>query len=503
MSYQVLARKWRPRDFASLVGQEHVVRALRHALEQKRLHHAYLFTGTRGVGKTTLARILAKCLNCETGITPQPCNQCSACSEIDAGRFVDLLEVDAATNTKVDEMRQLLETAQYAPTRGRFKVYVIDEVHQLSGHAFNAMLKTLEEPPEHMKFILATTDPQKIPVTVLSRCLQFNLKQMPREAIAAHLSSILGKENISFEEEALSLLARAAAGSMRDALSLLDQAIAHGGGKVSAASAGDMLGAIDRTHLLRLVDAVARGDAAAAVKVADEMQERSLSFDTALADLASLLLQLALAQSLPATVDDARLRELAGRIDPESVQLYYQIALQGREDLPLAPDEHAGFVMTVLRLLAFRPEGEVKGLTGTPAAPAAPLPSKPAGGWPELVQQLPVTGAARELARNAELKQRDGASFELVVPKAKAYLAERGYVDKLKSALEQFLGSSVVLKVGVGEAAGASVASLEAGEREAKRAAAARSVQSDGFVQDLVNMFDGKIVDSTIRPEGK
>src|SRR5207253_7556642 len=236
MSYQVLARKWRPRDFGSLVGQEHVVRALRHALEQKRLHHAYLFAGTRGVGKTTLARILAKCLNCETGVTSQPCGKCSACLEIDAGRFVDLLEVDAATNTKVDEMRQLLETAQYAPTKGRYKVYVIDEVHQLSGHAFNAMLKTREEPPEHMKFVLATTDPQKIPVTVLSRCLQFNLKQMPPAAIVSHLARLLSEEKIAFEPEALPLLARGAAGSMRDALSLLDQAIAHGGGKVVAAS---------------------------------------------------------------------------------------------------------------------------------------------------------------------------------------------------------------------------------------------------------------------------
>jgi DNA polymerase-3 subunit gamma/tau len=503
MSYQVLARKWRPRDFASLVGQEHVVRALRHALEQKRLHHAYLFTGTRGVGKTTLARILAKCLNCETGITPQPCNQCSACVEIDAGRFVDLLEVDAATNTKVDEMRQLLETAQYAPTRGRFKVYVIDEVHQLSGHAFNAMLKTLEEPPEHMKFILATTDPQKIPVTVLSRCLQFNLKQMPREAIVEHLERILQKEQISFETDALALLARAAAGSMRDALSLLDQAIAHGGGKVGAASVGDMLGTIDQSHLVRLLEAVAAGDAAGAVKIADEMQARSLSFDTALADLASLLLQLALAQTLGDS-NDARLRELAGRIDPESVQLYYQIALQGREDLPLAPDEHAGFVMTVLRLLAFRPEGPAQALPAS-SAPKAAAPSSAgkASGWPELVQQLPLTGAARELARNAELKRRDGSSFELVVPKAKAYLAERSYADKLKAALEQLLGTAVQLKLAVGEAAGASVASLEAGEREARRAAAAQAVKSDGFVQDLVNIFDGKVVDSTIREDRK
>jgi DNA polymerase-3 subunit gamma/tau len=503
MSYQVLARKWRPRDFGSLVGQEHVVRALRHALEHKRLHHAYLFTGTRGVGKTTLARILAKCLNCETGTTAQPCNKCSACMEIDAGRFVDLLEVDAATNTKVDEMRQLLENAQYAPTRGRFKVYVIDEVHQLSGHAFNAMLKTLEEPPEHMKFILATTDPQKIPVTVLSRCLQFNLKQMPKEAIATHLASILEKEQIPAEPEALALLARAAAGSMRDALSLLDQAIAHGGGSVVPASVSDMLGTIDQSHLLRLVEAVAGGDAAAAVKVADEMQAHSLSFDTALADLASLLLRIAVTQSLPDAVDDARIGQLAGRLDAESVQLYYQIALQGRQDLPLAPDEHAGFVMTVLRLLAFRPEGAAQRLPMPPAAkPKQDAPKKDSS-WPELVQQLPVTGAARELARNAELGRRDGPLFELVVPKGKAYLAERSYVDKLKAALEQHLGSVVNVKVAVGEVAGASAAALEAGEREARRAAAAQAVQGDGFVQDLVNMFDGKVVDSTIREDRK
>src|SRR5918999_2360507 len=384
MSYQVLARKWRPRDFGSLVGQEHVVRALRHALEQKRLHHAYLFTGTRGVGKTTLARILAKCLNCETGITPQPCNQCSACVEIDAGRFVDLLEVDAATNTKVDEMRQLLETAQYAPTRGRFKVYVIDEVHMLSTSAFNAMLKTLEEPPEHMKFILATTDPQKIPVTVLSRCLQFNLKQMPREAIVGHLQQVLQKEQIAFDEEGLNLLARAAAGSMRDALSLLDQAIAHGGGQVSAASVSDMLGTIDQGHLVRLLEAIGGGDAASALKVADEMQARSLSFDTALVDLASLLLQVALAHSLPDAVADSRAKQLAARIDAETVQLYYQIALQGREDLPLAPDEHAGFLMTVLRMLAFRPEGVGRALAKpeSPAKkPAQEKPAHEAGEW--------------------------------------------------------------------------------------------------------------------------
>ena len=508
MSYQVLARKWRPRDFGSLVGQEHVVRALRHALEQKRLHHAYLFTGTRGVGKTTLARILAKCLNCETGITPQPCGKCSACLEIDGGRFVDLLEVDAATNTKVDEMRQLLETAQYAPTRGRFKVYVIDEVHMLSTSAFNAMLKTLEEPPEHMKFILATTDPQKIPVTVLSRCLQFNLKQMPPAAIVSHLQKLLAEEKIEFEAEALPFIARAAAGSMRDALSLLDQAIAHGGGKVAARGVSEMLGAIDQSYLVRLLECVAEEDAPGAVAIADEMQSRSLSFDAALADLASLLLRMALAQSVPDALEDfperTRIEALAGRLDAESVQLYYQIALQGREDLPLAPDEHAGFVMTALRMLAFRPEGAADPLPAQkPLAAKANPVAKPGAAvsndWPQLVQQLAVTGAARELARNAELRRQENGVFDLVVPKAKAYLAGRNYVDQLKAALDQHLGSPVRVNVSVGEVAGATATAMEASEREAKRAEAVKSVQSDGFVQDLVNIFDAKVVDSSIR----
>jgi DNA polymerase-3 subunit gamma/tau len=520
MSYQVLARKWRPKDFGSLVGQEHVVRALRHALEQKRLHHAYLFTGTRGVGKTTLARILAKCLNCETGLTAQPCGKCGACLEIDGGRFVDLLEVDAATNTKVDEMRQLLETAQYAPTRGRFKVYVIDEVHMLSTSAFNAMLKTLEEPPEHLKFILATTDPQKIPVTVLSRCLQFNLKQMPPAAIVGHLGKVLAQESIEHEKDALSLIGRAAAGSMRDALSLLDQAIAHGGGKVSAQSVGEMLGAIDQSYLLRLVESVAGGDAGAALKIADEMQARSLSFDAALADLAGLLLQVALAQSVPEALEDdlperERIAALAAALDPESVQLYYQIALQGRGDLPLAPDEHAGFVMTLLRMLAFSPQGvapelpRAAGGEKKESPKRAPLASSPApskstaGEWPQLAQQLSVTGATRELARNAELRSREGNIFDLVVPKAKAYLADRGYQEKLKAALEKHLGHPVTVKVAVGEIAGATAAAIEAETRDARQADAVRAVQSDGFVKDLVNLFDGKVVDSTIRDDQK
>ena len=304
MSYQVLARKWRPRDFGSLVGQEHVVKALRHALAEQRLHHAYLFTGTRGVGKTTLARILAKCLNCETGITPDPCGKCSACVEIDVGRFPDLIEIDAATNTGIDEMRALQDNAAYVPVRGRFKVFVIDEVHMLSKPAFNSMLKTLEEPPAHLKFILATTDPQKIPVTVLSRCLQFNLKQMPRAAIVGRLEKILPEEKIAFDPEALALIARAAAGSMRDALSLLDQAIAHGEGRLNAAGVREMLGTVDETYLLRLLEAVAAGDGPSLAAIAGEMQARSLAFDGALQDLASLLLRLTLAQTVPAALED-------------------------------------------------------------------------------------------------------------------------------------------------------------------------------------------------------
>ena len=391
------------------------MRALRHALEQQRLHHAYLFTGTRGVGKTTLARILAKCLNCETGITAAPCGRCTACAEIDGGRFVDYVEMDAASNRGVDEMTQLLERAVYAPTSGRFKVYVIDEVHQLSGHAFNAMLKTLEEPPEHLKFILATTDPQKVPATVLSRCLQFNLKQMPQAAIVAHLARVLAAEGVRFEADALTPLARAAAGSMRDALSLVDQAIAHGAGSVGAENVRAMLGAIDDTYLLRLLDAVAQEDGRALVAIADEMQERSLAFDAALQGLASLLLRITLAQTVPDALDAdyperERVATLARAIDPETTQLYYQIALQGRDDLPLAPDEHAGFLMTLLRMLVFRPEGiSLQEEKSTPAVkkeiPRTTDAKQFDGDWPALVRRLPLAGGSKELGRNAEVRR--------------------------------------------------------------------------------------------------
>jgi len=354
-----LARKWRPRAFADLKGQEHVVQALSNALTQGRLHHAYLLTGTRGVGKTTLARILAKCLNCETGVTATPCGVCSACTQIDAGRFVDLLELDAASNTGVDNMREVLDNAQYAPTVGRYKVYIIDEVHMLSKPAFNSMLKTLEEPPAHVKFILATTDPQKIPVTVLSRCLQFNLKPMPPALVAQHLGEVLEQEQVACEPAALNLLARAAAGSMRDALSLTDQAIAYGGGKVEAAAVEAMLGTVRRDYLFDLLDALAARNGDALLDQARQLAERGIAFDATLQDLGNLLTQLALLLHAPGTVESSmdaeRMQTCAAQLDAETVQLYYQIALNGRRDLPYAPDEFSGFCMTLLRMLAFAP----------------------------------------------------------------------------------------------------------------------------------------------------
>lgn len=360
MTYQVLARKWRPKRFADLVGQEHVVRALSNALKESRLHHAYLLTGTRGVGKTTIARILAKSLNCETGTTAEPCGVCQACTQIDAGRFVDLLEIDAASNTGIDNIREVLENAQYTPTMGRYKVYIIDEVHMLSKSAFNAMLKTLEEPPAHVKFILATTDPQKVPVTVLSRCLQFSLRNMTPQQVAGHLAHMLDVEGIAYETPALALLGRAAAGSMRDAQSLLDQAIAYGLGEVKEDGVRAMLGAVDKRYLFALLDALADADGARLVAEVEALAARGIGFDSALAELASLLHQLALAQTVPAAIaSDEPERDaifaLAQRLAAEDVQLYYQIALHGRRDLALAPDEHAGFSMSMLRMLAFHP----------------------------------------------------------------------------------------------------------------------------------------------------
>ena len=410
MSYQVLARKYRPKNFETLVGQEHVVRALTHALQSGRLHHAYLFTGTRGVGKTTLSRILAKSLNCigpdgNGGITATPCGVCQACTAIDAGRFVDYIEMDAASNRGVDEMAQLLEQAVYAPSNARFKVYMIDEVHMLTNHAFNAMLKTLEEPPEHVKFILATTDPQKIPVTVLSRCLQFNLKQMPPGHIISHLDNILGQEGITFEQSALRLLAQGAHGSMRDALSLTDQAIAYAAGQVTLDAVQGMLGALDQSYLIRLLDALVNQDGADLMAVADEMASRSLSYNGALQDLGTLLHRIALAQSVPAAVPEdlpelADIHRLAAAFDAQEVQLYYQIVVHGRNEIGLAPDEYAGFTMTLLRMLAFRPgNGGAEGVA--PAGPAAALPAAPAPRPVPAAPAPPARAAAAAVASHA------------------------------------------------------------------------------------------------------
>lgn len=393
MSYQVLARKWRPRLFREMVGQTHVLQALINALDHDRLHHAYLFTGTRGVGKTSIARILAKCLNCETGVSSEPCGTCSACREIDEGRFVDLIEVDAASRTKVEDTRELLDNVQYAPSRGRYKVYLIDEVHMLSSHSFNALLKTLEEPPEHVKFLLATTDPQKLPVTILSRCLQFSLKNMPPEKIVEHLRHVLGEELIRFDEESLWLLGRAADGSMRDALSLTDQAIAFGNGALQVTEVRSMLGTIDHGQVFGLLDALSAGDAPGLLAAVAELAEQGADFSGVLGELLSVLQRVAIAQVLPQGIDNslgdqAQVLDLAGRISAEDVQLFYQMGLHGRRDLPLAPEPRGGFEMAMLRMLAFRP-GTLE--QDAVASPPGALPGKPAG----LSQARAESGSSR------------------------------------------------------------------------------------------------------------
>lgn len=376
MSYQVLARKWRPRIFAEMAGQQHVLQALINALDHNRLHHAYLFTGTRGVGKTTIARILSKCLNCEVGVTSQPCGECASCKEISEGRFIDLIEVDAASRTGVDDMRDLLDNVQYAPSRGRYKIYLIDEVHMLSKNSFAALLKTLEEPPPHVKFLFATTDPQKLPITVLSRCLQFNLKNLSAERITEHLRFVLGEEKLPFEEAALWSLARAADGSMRDALSLTDQAIGHGGGQVVEADVNAMLGTIERSYVIDICKALAAGAGPHILAAVAKMAEQAPDYDTALADVLTVWHQVAIVQTVPEALDKgianySEILALAAAVSREDVQLFYQICLLGRKDLQLSPDAKSGFEMVMLRALAFRPETSPRGSGVRAAAPAA------------------------------------------------------------------------------------------------------------------------------------
>jgi DNA polymerase-3 subunit gamma/tau len=561
MSYLVLARKWRPRSFDTLVGQDHVVRALTHALTTQRLHHAWLFTGTRGVGKTTLSRILAKALNCETGITATPCGVCQACTEIDEGRFVDYLELDAASNRGVEEMTQLLEQAVYSPGSGRFKVYMIDEVHMLTGHAFNAMLKTLEEPPPHVKFILATTDPQKIPVTVLSRCLQFNLKQMPGEAIVGHLENVLAQEQMPYEVPALRLLGQAAAGSMRDALSLTDQAIAYSAGNLTEEAVRGMLGTIDQRHLVRLLDALQTGHAVTVLEIADELATRGLSYRAALADLAVMLSRIAIAQRVSQALDQTDpiandLSRFAASMHPDVVQLFYTVAVHSRNELVLAPDEYAGFVMACLRMLALVPRGssEPEKLVRNESAPAqtdepsvrttsapavrvaavkAPTAaivsaaSKPAAApivnatpkpvavkpdvavstkaevvlpepWAAFSAKLPLTGMAQQLARQSECVSIKGRAILLRV--SNKALSEGVHAERLRVVLKEFFGQDVQVTFEVGAVQGESAHALDQAEQETRQLDAEASVQVDPFVQALVKDFGAQVVPGSVRP---
>lgn len=539
---QVLARKWRPKDFSGLTGQDHVVRALINALEKKRLHHAYLFTGTRGVGKTTIARILAKALNCESGITAKPCGKCSACIEIDSGHFVDLVELDAASNTQVDNMRELLENALYAPTCARYKIYIIDEVHMLSKSAFNAMLKTLEEPPDHVKFVLATTEPQKIPITVLSRCLQFNLKQIPPTLIAAHLEYVLKQEKISYDEASLQLIAHAAQGSMRDALSMLDQAIIFGDGKVEKTEIHAMLGTIDQSYLYDLLEALIQKNGTQMLAIADSIQMRSLSFDTALQELARLFHSLALAKIVPQTnsnniPEHEKICSLAKKFMPEDLQLFYQITLHGRADLGLAPDEYSGFTMTLMRMLAFTPECLIETATVShiPASiiPKEKLPlsdkeprkpdinaahTSPSvlnvvtelspdsrtnqlnGDWVVLVNQLKLNGMAKMLAQNCEMKNFSIDNIVLCLQAEHKHLLEKTYQDKIKNALCEHFGTPVRLTISVGSVTGMTPAELDTRERQTKQLQAVAAIETDPFVRELVDNFDAKLIISSIKP---
>jgi DNA polymerase-3 subunit gamma/tau len=522
MSYTALARKWRPKKFSELVGQEHVRRALVNALGSGRVHHAFLFTGTRGVGKTTIARILAKCLNCETGLTAEPCGVCASCREIDAGRFPDLIEVDAASRTKVDDTRELLDNVQYAPARGRYKVYLIDEVHMLSAHSFNALLKTLEEPPPHVKFLLATTDPQKLPVTVLSRCLQFNLKRLPAAEIAAHLRAILTAEAVAFDAAALTLIAQAADGSLRDALSLLDQLIAFGDGRAGEAEARAMLGTVARDHVVRILELLARGDSAELLRCAQSLEEFAPDYAQVLDALAGLLVRVGLRQAVGSFEGEELyapelLERLAAGLSPEDVQLFYQTAIIGRRDLPLAPDPRSGFAMTLLRMLAFRPAGAPEEAhtvrAGVPqGTAAAPVPSgvpSPGGapaagegsGWAAIVAQLELTGAARQLATHCVFLGRQGAVVRLGLDPRHQLVRTTATEEKLAQALARHFATTVRLEFQSG-AAGAAETPAQAQRRagEAELTAARRAFDEDAGVKGLRERFGAAVLPETVRP---
>ncbi|MEY6432227.1 DNA polymerase III subunit gamma/tau [Thioalkalicoccus limnaeus] len=561
MSYQVLARKWRPKTFADLVGQAHVVRALTNALERGQLHHAYLFAGTRGVGKTTLARILSKALNCEKGVGPTPCGVCDACRELDQGRFIDLLEVDAASRTKVEQTRELLDNVPFAPVKGRFKVYLIDEVHMFSEKSFNALLKTLEEPPPHVKFLLATTDPQKLPVTVLSRCLQFNLKRLLPGEIQQQFERVLRSEGVAFEPAALTLLAHAADGSMRDGLSLLDQAIAFGGGRVGDAETRAMLGVVGRDWPLALAAALAAGDGRELLGEIEQIAELAPDFGDLLKDLLRVLHRVALIQQIPGILPDedpdrARILELADRMSPEDCQLFYQIIATGQTDLTLAPDPRSGFEMVLLRALAFRPVEQTvrpppvhasragrtepstppagarsaRSARGVPeATPEAtravePSPAPDAGrpfrvaeaaadgysrvvladgeDWHRLIGELGLGGLASELASHCELLAWDGQVLRLTLDAACQHVRVPSAEERLRLALQQALGPDLRLEIRVGgpdRETPAQRRSRLAGERQAE---AERTLRQDPVAERIRTQFGAQWVPGSIKPSG-
>ena len=544
MSYQVLARKWRPRNFSELVGQSHVVKVLGNGLAEGRVHHAFLFTGTRGVGKTTIARILAKSLNCAEGVTAEPCGQCENCVAIDEGRFVDLLEIDAASRTKVDDTREILDNVQYAPTHGRYKVYLIDEVHMLSRHSFNALLKTLEEPPEHVKFVLATTDPQQIPVTILSRCLQFNLRRLSTDEIGGQIRKILADEGIETDDAAVDLLSRAADGSMRDGLSLLDQALA-GGQRLEEAEVREMLGSVEQRHVHAIVQALVEGDAAAAIAAVGEVFAQARDLGQLLADLAETLHRIALIQQLRDYRDDSRadwneLVDLAGRLDPEDIQLYYQIAVTGRRDLALAPSGRSGCEMTVLRMFAFRPASAVGSKTSGRGQAASATPGVVSAGassaseamaqdslpvssdagmvvaetqqeasgqlltpenWPQVLARLSLSDSFRTVAGLMVVQRIDGPQIVFTAAADDLIMMTERFRSALEQSLSQWKGEAVRVTIQPSDSDDlATPAELERNAAERSQAEAEAAIENDPVVRRLVERFDAEIVRESIRP---
>ncbi len=546
MSYQVLARKWRPKTFEDMVGQGHVLQTLTNALDNDRLHHAYLFTGTRGVGKTTLARILAKCLNCEQGVSSTPCGECSACVSIDEGRFVDLIEVDAASRAKVDETRDLMDNVQYAPSVGRYKVYLIDEVHMFSGHSFNALLKTLEEPPPHVKFLLATTEAKKIPVTILSRCLQFNLKHLSVEQIETQLEKILKLESIESDANSRKLIAKSADGSLRDALSLLDQAIAYGNGRLQEAQVRAMLGTIDSLDLKKLLEALISGDAQSVLQCADHLAEHNPDYDSVLVELLSTLQKIAICQVLDSddVEQDEMIKELSQRISQEDVQLYYQMGILGRKDLPVAPDPRSGFEMTLIRMLAFRPAavantdaGDVGGTinnvkkneagkdktrknkirgndsvqadkpihanenTGTEIRDISQANvASDATNWQSIIDEMALVGLVKELAGHCALKGHSEGKVHLVLSPDKEHLLNQTQKERLSNALELRFGKGTQLKISIEEPEAETPAQKKAREEREKQKTAESSIKGDANVQAMEEIFGATLDEKSIRP---